>query len=257
MSESVKTFDPKAFGPDLACDPFTQVQRIFVYFLSSFFAHEEFRGTGLHWDKDQKVTELVISSEKPRLEVLAKTPHITVIVGSAQWANLGQDQMQSRKMAKEERVHTDLVSSTVSYHCQGKEGNHCRRMAWYASQYTTVFRRLLMRHGKLHQVGTNHTISAETGPTAYLGKLTSEELTSVVVSIPFYWQPQWRIIEPRETLAAMEATLKVRPHVVRPFKVKGRPAYTIPMDRFSSFDEAAEAANPTPSTAQVVELSED
>jgi len=27
-------------------------------------------------------------------------------------------------MSKEERTHTDLISSTVAYHCQAKEGNH-------------------------------------------------------------------------------------------------------------------------------------
>lgn len=257
MSERVKTFDSSAFGADLATDPFTQIQRIFVYFLSSLFAHEEFVGSGLHWDRNEATTEMVISSEKPRLESLAKRPHISVIVGSTQWGNIGMDQMQSRKMAKEERVHTDLVSGTISYHCQGKEGNHCRRMAWYASYYTTVFRRMLMRHGKLHQVSPNHIISAESAPTAYLGKLTTEELVSVVVTIPFYWQPQWLIIEPRELLRRMETTLRVRPHRVRPFAVKGRPAYSIPMDQFSSFDEASEAANPTPTLEQVVELTED
>lgn len=257
MSETVKKFDPSAFGPDLTCDPFTQIQRIFVYFLQSLFEHDEFRGSGLWWNKDQNVTELIVSSEKPRLEALEKTPHLTVVVGSSQWGNLGFDQMQRRKMTKEERVHTDLVSSTVSYHCQGKEGNHCRRLAWYASQYTNIFRRMLMRQGKLHHVAPNHQISAESGPTAYLGKLASEELVSVVVTIPFYWQPQWQIIEPRELLKKMETTLKVRGFRVRPFKLKGRPAHSIPMDQFDSFEELEEAVNPTPTLTQVVEHTED
>lgn len=257
MSETVKKFDPSAFGPDMACDPFTQLQRIFVYFLCSLLKHEEFRGTGLWWNRDLTVSEIVISSEKPRLDVLEKTPHITVVIGASQWANLGFDQLQTRKMAQESRTHTDLVASTVSFHCQGKEGNHCRRIAWYVSQYINIFRRMLMRQGKLHHVGPNHQISAETGPTAYLGKLTTEELVSVVVTVPFYWQPQWRIIEPRELLQKMETTLKVRKHVSRPFQVKGRPAHSIPMDQFESFDELQDAVSPPTTLVQTVEHTED
>lgn len=255
MSTSVKKFEPLA--PNLAEDPYTQLQRIFVYFLQSFFEHDDFRGTGMWWNKDEDVTEMIISSEKPRLEVLEKTPHITVIIGASQWAQLGLDQMQRRKMNVEERVHTDLVSSTVSYHCQGKEGVHCRRMAWYASQYTTMFRRMIMRQGKIHQVGMNHTITAESGPTAYLGKLAGEELVSVVVTVPFFWQPQWLIREPREVLQEIRTSLKVRPFRVRPFSVKGQPAYTIPMDRFQSFDELETEVQGQSVSEQIVVNSED
>jgi hypothetical protein len=257
MSETVKKFDPSVFGPDLSCDPFTQVLRVFTYFLESLFEHEEFRGSGLFWNKDEAVTEMLISAEKPRLEALEKTPHITVVLGASQWGNLGHDQMQTRKMAEEDRTHTDLVSSTVSFHCQGKEGLHCRRMAWYASQYTTIFRRMLMRQGGLHQVGSNHSISAESGPTAFLGKLTNEELVSVVVTVPFYWQPQWRIREPRALLNKIETNLRVRGFVATPFRVKGRPAHSIPIDQYGSFEELEDAVQgEAPALTQVVLSSE-
>jgi len=254
MSETIKKFDPLESG--LSTDPYTQLQRIFVYFLQSLFEHEEFKGTGMWWDSDEKVTEMIISSEKPRLTVLEKTPHVTVIVGASQWAQLGLDQMQRRKMAVEERVHTDLISSTVSFHCQGKEGTHCRRMAWYSSQYTTMFRRLIMRQAKLHQIGMNHSISSETGPTAYLGKLSTEELVSVVVTIPFYWQPQWLIREPRSLLNRIETSLRVHGWRAKPFSVKGKPAYSIPIGMFQSFDEAKDAIQGQPAYTQVVLNSE-
>lgn len=255
MSETIKKFSP--LSPGLDCDPFAQIQRIFVYYLQSFFEHEKFRGTGMWWNKDEDVAELLISSEKPRLESLSKTPHISVVVGASAWGNLGMDQMQSRKMSKEERTHTDLVSSTVSYHCQGKEGNLSRTVAWYASKYTTVFRRMIMRQGGLHQIGTNHQISAESGPTAFLGKLSNEELVSVVVTIPFYWQPQWFIQEPREMFRRAETTFRVSSFQARPFRVKGRPAHSIPIDQYKSFEEAEEAVNPPAKFIQLVTNSED
>jgi hypothetical protein len=255
VSATVNKFEP--LTPSLAEDPFTQLQRIFVYFLQSLYEHDEFRGTGMWWNRDEDVTEMIISAEKPRLEALQKTPHVTTIIGASQWGNLGHDQLQRRAMAREERTHTDLVSSTITLHCQGKEGTHCRRIAWYSSHYITIFRRMIMRQGGLHQVGTNHQISAESGPTAFLGKLTTEELVSVVVTVPFYWQPQWFIQEPRALLERIETTLQVRRYKLRPFAVKGRPAYSIPIDEFGSFDEAAEAANPSPAFEQVVLNTED
>jgi hypothetical protein len=226
---TIGSFEP--LEPSLAEDPFTQLQRIFVYFLQSYFEHPDFEGTGMHWHKDEKSTEMIISSEKPRLESLEKTPHITVILGSAQWAQLGLDQLQKQKMGTGERTHTDLMPLTVAYHCQGKEGLHCRRMAWFASQGTTMFRRMIMRQGKIFQVAMNHSITAESPPTAFTGPLASEELVSVVVTVPVFWQPQWRIRDPAPTLQKYEFSLRVRPAQVQPPKIHGRPAISIPMDQ--------------------------
>ena len=226
------TVTPKAFDPltpGMDCDPYTQVQRTFCYFLQSLFEHREFEGTGLLWIGKEdggpaEETEMLISSEKPRLEDLGKTPHITVIVGGSRWGQVGLDQMQSRKMAKDERVHTDLISSTVAYHCQAKEGTHARRMAWYASQYTTMFRREIMREGRLHQLGSDHQISAESGPSVFVGQLSNEELVSVVVTIPFYWQPQWLIRKSAPMLGSVSLNMKSRPPIpTESLTFRGRP----------------------------------
>ena len=254
MSATVHKFSP--LTPSLAEDPPTQLQRIFVYFLQALFEHDEFRRTGMWWNTKEDVTEMIITAEKPRLEALEKRPHITVILGAQKWGNLGHDQMQSRKMAVEERTHTDLISSNMTFHCQGKEGNHCRRVAWYVSYYINIFRRMIMRQGQLHEVSPDHMISAESPPTAFLGKIASEELVSVVVTVPFYWQPQWFIREPREQLEKIESTLRVRLHKPRPFSVRGRPAYSIPIDQFSSFEEASEEAGTVSDLTQDV-LNED
>ncbi len=226
---SVGSFEP--LKPSLEEDPFVQLERIFVYFLQGFFEQPEFEGTGMRWLPDEKTTEMIISSEKPRLEALQKTPHLTAIVGAASWAQLGLDQMQKTKMSTGERTHTDLIPLTVAYHCQTKEGTHARRIAWYASFGTNVLRRVIMRQGKLHQVAMNHTISGESDPTAYVGQLANEEMVSVVVTVPFFWQPQWVIRDPAPLLREIRAELSVRLAKVKPFTVRGRPAVTTPMDR--------------------------
>jgi len=228
---TIRNFDP--LERSLACDPTTQLQRVFVYFLQAYFEHPEFKGSGMHFQgNDHEETELIITSEKPRLSALEKTPHISCILGSMQWSQLGHDQMQNTVLSTGARTHTDLIPSTMAYHCQGKEGTHCRRLAWQASWATNAFCRILTRSGGLHRVGRNHSISPESGPTAFVGQLASEELCSVVVQVPFFWQTQWRIRRPAPSFERAEFTLNVRGHVVKPPNVRGRPAYSVPLKEY-------------------------
>jgi hypothetical protein len=228
VSETPKAFVPLEVSQNE--DPYAFMQRVFVYFLQSLFEHEEFQGTGMYWTPNEETTEMVISSEKPRVEVLEKTPHITVVLGTAQWSGLSIDQMQSMSMRTGERTHTDLVAMTVAYHCQAKEGNQARRMAWYSTYYTNMFRRMLMRQAKIHQIGSGHTISAESAPSAYVGQLSNDELVSVVATIPFYWQPQWRVRTPAPLAERFRFNFNLGQRV-RPLTVRGRPVVSTPIDR--------------------------
>jgi hypothetical protein len=231
----------KDYGPldtSMAEDPFTYLTRVYVYFLQNLFRDAP-RGTGLRWAPSWEDTEVVITAEKPVCEAMEKLPHIVCILGSSQWANLGFDQLQKLKIQTGERQHTDLISCTMSYHCQAKEGLVARRLAWYSSYMTNVFVRLLQRIGGIHHVVRNHSISAETPPTAFTGPLSSSELVSVVATIPFHWQVQWRIRTPAELWRNMKMALNVnkpqslysagRLIPIRPPMVNGHPVNTIPM----------------------------
>lgn len=226
---TVGSFEPLA--PSLAEDPYTQLQRVFVYFLQSLFEDQAFEGTGMRWIPDEKTTEVIISSEKPRLEAIEKTPHITVILGSSQWGQLGHDQLQKLSMTTGQRTHTDLIALTVAYHCQTKEGTHARRMAWYASWGTNLLRRIIMRQGKIFQVAMNHAISAESPPTAFVGQLANEELVSVVVTVPFFWQTQWQIRDPAPLMERLDFKLNLQTLRVAPPQPRGRPIVSVPLDR--------------------------
>jgi len=209
--------------PSLGDDPMYQLTRIFVYFLQNLF-REAPEGFGMKWRPNEENTEIVISDQKPRLDAVEKKPHITCVFGDGQWAGLGLDQMQKLKLTGTgDRTHTDLVSSTITYHCQSREGLHARRIAWNASYFTNVFRRVLMKGGGLHHVGVRHSISAESGPSVYTGPLPEEKIISVQVTIPFYWQPQWLIREPAETFRAFSINMDV----------------TKPRKRFSAGEQAA------------------
>lgn len=179
----------------------------------------------MRWRPEEETTEIIITGEKPRQDSLEKTPHIVCMLGAGRWAGIGLDQLLSSRVSKAERVHSDLMSMNMTYQCVAKEGLVARRIAWNASLYTNIFRRLLQRHGKLHHIGASHDISAESPPGALTGALASEELVSVVVTVPFHWQPQWLIRDPAEVLKSVKTNINVlRPSLAKPGQVVTTPA---------------------------------
>jgi hypothetical protein len=213
-SETVRGFE-RGTSLSLAEDPMLQLTRVFVYFLQNLF-REAPEGWGMRWRPDEENTELLITDQKPRLDAVEKKPHITCVLGESQWAVLGIDQLQKMKMMSNgERTHSDLISATISYHCQAREGMHARRLAWNASYFTNVYRRVIIKGGGLHQVGMKHSITPESGPSVYTGPLSEEKIISVVVTIPFYWQPQWLIRDPSVTFRQVSMNLGVPPPAKR------------------------------------------
>ena len=184
-----------------------------MYFLQNLYRSAP-EGMGAKWDPDEDATELVISDQKPVLTAVEKKPHIICVLGDCQWAGLSLDQLQAEKIMRHpSRTHTDLVSMTVAYHCQAREGLHARRLAWWSSYFTNVYRRLIMKEGHIHQVATNHRISAESSPQAYTGATPHSEIVTSIVTVPFYWQPQWRI---KDISAVVFRQVKFTMHVSKP-----------------------------------------
>jgi len=128
---------------------------------------------------------------------------------------------------------------TIAYHCQAREGVVARRVAWYSSLYTNVFRRVIMRGGQLHQVSPAHEIGPESGPSAYTGPTAESEIVSVVVTVPFYWQAQWRITKPAELWRNLKMELHITkagfPNVWRPVSLKE--INSVPLDKPSALTQ--------------------
>jgi hypothetical protein len=235
---------PKSFGtddPSLANDPMLQLTRIFVYFLQQLYRDAP-AGLGLKWRPEEETSDLIISAESPVLDAVEKKPHITCVLGGSKWAGLGLDQLQAQSIIAGAgmRTHTDLVSSTISYHCQARNGLHARRLAWYSSYFTNVYRRVIMKSGGLHHVGVDHQIGPESDPSAFTGPSADKQVISVVATVPFYWQPQWRIRDPSEVFRQVRFDLNVksptaiysanRTAMLRGARVNGRPVVTSPLE---------------------------
>jgi hypothetical protein len=210
----VSSATPKGFDAvdpldgTLANDPMDYLECLFVFFLQNIFRDTFVEGSGLRWQPDEEETEVIITSEKPTLEAVGKVPHIACVFGACRWAGIGLDQLQSLNMNTGQRQHTDLVPSTVTYHCLAKLGPVARRLAWNASYYTNVFRRALMSQVGIHHVGVRHDISSEGPARAYTGPLVSEEVVEVTVTVPFFWQPQWRARPYAEVFQSIKITLR-------------------------------------------------
>lgn len=235
QADTVRAFDPVAEPLGLDNDPMTYLTRVFVYFLQNLFRDFP-EGCGFRWRPEEENTEIVITAEKPHSDAIEKMPHITCVLGAAQWSNLSMDQLVTVK-TNGERVHSDLMSMTMAYHCQAKYGLVARRIAWYASFYTNALRRVIMKSGGLHQIDPKHSISAETGPTVYTGPTVTEEIVAVVVNVPFYWQVGWRINKPSELWREMRINFTVnsagplwsigRVSKLRPPHVNGKPVTAV------------------------------
>lgn len=234
-SDSIKSME-RGTTPGLGDDPMLQLTRVFVYFLQNTFRSAP-EGMGMRWDPNEESTELLITAEKPILDAVEKKPHITCVFGDGEWGSLGIDQMQKQSLINGDRTHTDLIASTMTYHCQSTDGIHSRRLGWYASYFTNVFRRILIKGGGLHQVGMRHKMSAESGPTVYTGPLSREKVVSVVVTIPFYWQPQWLIKDPAHVWRQMVLNMEIghpqarfssgQQALIRGARIRGKPLQSV------------------------------
>lgn len=238
-SETVKA-NEKLGDNSLADDPMLQLTRIFVYFLQNLF-RECPEGQGMKWSPVEENSEIIISDQKPLLDAVEKKPHIICVLGASQWGRLGLDQMQRQNMDTGERTHTDLMSMSVTYVCMAKEGLHARRIAWFSSYFTNVYRRVIIKGGRLHDVGTNHSISLESSPADFVGPSSTEKMASVHVTVPFYWQPQWIIRDPAEVFRQVGIELGVLPAeayysagrtaTLRHARIGGRRVYPSPLQR--------------------------
>lgn len=209
-SVTPRAFTPVAEEDDVGLDndPMYYLQRLFVYFLQNLFRDYP-EGCGLKWNPNEELSELIITAEKPELEAVEKKPHITCVLGNAQFTGVGLDQLQAQRASDGQRTHTDLVPMNMGYHCQAKSGMHARRMAWNAALSTVQLKRVLMRVGGLFHVDSRIQVGPEGSITQYAGPSVESPLIESIANVPFYWQPQWRISKSSDVWRRMELTLRV------------------------------------------------
>lgn len=235
-NETIKAFSPT--DKTEAHDPVYWLTMVFTYFLQNLFRDQFPSGSGMKWSPDEENSEIIITAEKPAITAIEKTPHIVCTVGSKRWSGIGLDQLQGMRISNAQRTHTDLIPGTITYHCQAREGLTAQRIAWNASLFTNIYRRVIIREGGFVNVGVQHEISPESAASAYTGQLVGDEIVSVQVMVPYYWQYQWKIVEPAYLFEKMRISLEAvasgiysagRSNLVRPPRIYGNEVNTVPL----------------------------
>lgn len=188
-------------------DPLYHYSRVFALFLQAVFGHFE-KGHN-RWTADEQATEIIITEQAPiGREVVERRPAIVLALGPAGSANISLDQMMSTNQMTQRRLHTDLMSCTMSLNVLAKEGPEARRIAWQCFRFIRAFKRELMKAG-MHRVGEEMQIGSESAPGAIISPESDSEMVMVTVSVPFYFQDFWAV-EPTDKNLLTQVILAVR-----------------------------------------------
>lgn len=207
-------------------DPLFYYTRVFCRFLQVVFSGFD-RGY-YRWTPDELSTEITITDQAPiGREVVEARPSIVLSRGPASTSNIAIDQLQSTTLGGDRRVHTDLISSTMTYNVMSKEGLEAQRIAWQCARFTRAYKRSLTRAG-LHRVGEDIQIGSESPPGALVSPESDNEVTLVSVSVPFYFQDFWAVEPVDKNLLTQVGVTITSPTGssqpdIRPPSVNGRP----------------------------------
>lgn len=173
-------------------DPLHHFTRVFAAFLQQCFAGFD-KGHN-RWSPDEQATEIIITNQAPiGREVVERRPAIILALGPVGAANIALDQFfRAGELPTGRRLHTDLMSATMSLNVLGKEAADARRVAWQCFRFIRAFKRSLMRAG-MHRVGEEMQVGSESPPGAIISPETENEIVMVTVSVPFYFQDFWAV----------------------------------------------------------------
>lgn len=205
MSQRVSSGMPQPQGAGE--DPLLHYTRLFARFLQLSFG--TFEKGAYHWSQDEQATDITITDQSTvSKEVVQQRPAIVLMRGPASFGNIAMDQFAGPgplpKDPTQDMAHpnvdwdtgtvryTDLVASTMTYHCLSKEGLEAQRIAWIAMMATRRLKRSLMNAG-LHRVGEEIQVGSESSPGSIVSPEADNEITLVSVTVPFYFQDFWSV----------------------------------------------------------------
>jgi hypothetical protein len=174
---------------------------LILCFLQGLFNH--FPKELFRWEPDDEDSSIVITEESPvERNAVAKRPHLVVMRGAYEWANLALDKMRNMNTMTGERVHTDLVPGHTTVHCIAETGREASWIADLVWRGTNHHKRLLQKVGGFHHIGQNGSVGPETSPGMIVRGSSEVEAVMVDVLLPWYMQSTWGerpIVPPQKT----------------------------------------------------------
>ena len=184
--------------------------KLHLLFLQEYFSNVPDSSWPGRWVDDVEKTGIVITDQAPiGEEVVQARPVIVSTRGNLGFANMGFDNLREQNNITGRRIHTDLLSGTITLQCISRQGLAAQRLAWQVARAMRAHRRVLTRWG-LHNGGQNIQVGSESPA----GSVVAGDSDSSWVTVPVYHEFQIQdtfSIEPMDIdrLRAVEIDLGV------------------------------------------------
>jgi hypothetical protein len=163
----------------------------------------------MHWSPNLDETEIVITDQTPlTLSTIGQRPAIVVIPGQAQFANLAIGNLEDLDPFTGNRIHRDLISSSLTYNCISRNGVEAGRIAWYLGSHIKKLRVFLQQQGPFTEIGQTVVFAPETPPGAIVPDAVDSSAINRAVIVPYQYPHRWEVQDPLFQLETIRATIK-------------------------------------------------
>lgn len=188
-------------------DPLYHCTRTMVAFAQGLFKH--LPPGQLHWSPNLEETEIVITDQTPlTLSTIGQRPAIVIIPGQAQFANLAIGNLEDIDHQTGNRIHRDLISSSITYNCISRNGVEAGRIAWYLGSHVKKLRVFLQQQGPFTEIGQTVVFAPETPPGAIVPDAVDSSAINRAVIVPYQYPHRWEVQDPLFQLETIRATIK-------------------------------------------------
>jgi hypothetical protein len=166
--------------PERWRDPLYYFTLLFLAFLQGIFKNRE-EGS-YKWSEDEELTEIVIADQITNFK--ETVPRVITARGPIQFIQLFCDDMVTRKLTKNERKRTSLISIPMTINVIAKIGIETQELAFFIAHNIWAHRILLQQHG-IHKIDRNFSISPETPTGAVFAPEVVPEGVMISIIVPF------------------------------------------------------------------------
>lgn len=137
------------------------------------------------WNESFDETEIVITDQDPDASPRTnKRPIITTSRGAATWVGTSLGQTESLGLDTPDFIFSDMLQTSLTITVIAREGLEAQDIAYTIFRLIPVFKKQLLRSARMHSIGNNITITAESGSNIVPGSSTPEwRMVQIIVPI--------------------------------------------------------------------------
>jgi len=160
------------------------------------------------WTTAEVDSEVIISDQGSiNTDTVEKRPAIIISRGPFQYGNLGLDNLLYEEQSTAKRTHTDMLSGSFVINCISRVGLEAERLALLVAKGLRVHRRAIQLAG-IFQTGSVIRVGSESPANSLVSGDSDEDLITVPVSFPVFYQESWTVEEDATTLEQIVFAVK-------------------------------------------------